>query len=66
LGPIGLEHGVAVLGGTDIYVKSKHEVDPYFHLPMFESTDVWWKVWFFMRNDADTPLPVFMDSRPIP
>jgi hypothetical protein len=30
---------VIVLGGVDIYVKSRFGVNPYFHLPMFESTD---------------------------
>jgi hypothetical protein len=29
----------AVLGGVDIYVKSGHGVDPYFHLSMSRSTD---------------------------
>jgi hypothetical protein len=32
---------VAVLGNVDIYVKSGTEVDPYFHLPRFESMDGW-------------------------
>jgi hypothetical protein len=26
----------------------------------------WQNVWFFLRNDADTQLPMFMGSRPIP
>jgi hypothetical protein len=56
----------AVLGGADIYVKSRHGVNPYFHLSMSESTNGWWKVWFFLRNYADVPLPVFTGSRPIP
>jgi hypothetical protein len=56
----------AILGGVDIYVKIGHEVDPYFHLPMSESTDGWRKVRFFLRNDTDVPLPVFMGSRPVP
>jgi hypothetical protein len=29
---------------------------------MFESMDGWWKVWFFLRNDADAPLPMFTSS----
>jgi hypothetical protein len=29
----------AVLGGAVIHVKSGHGADPYFNLPMFESTD---------------------------
>jgi hypothetical protein len=32
-----------VLGGMDIYVKSWHGVDSYFHLPMPSSSDGWWK-----------------------
>jgi hypothetical protein len=57
---------VVVLGGMDIYVKSGDRVDPYFHLPTPGSMDGWWKVWFFMRNHANMPLPMFMGSRPIP
>jgi hypothetical protein len=64
--PQGSGMEVAVLGGTDIYVKSGHVVDTYFHLPMFNSTDGWWKVWFFLRNNTNVPLPVFTGSRPIP
>jgi hypothetical protein len=30
---------VAVLGCVDIYIKSGHGVNPYFHLPMSGSTD---------------------------
>jgi hypothetical protein len=56
----------AVLGGANIYVKYEYGVDPYFHLPMFESMDGWRKVWFFLRNNADTPLPMFTGSRPVP
>jgi hypothetical protein len=26
----------------------------------------WQKEWFFLRNDADAPLPMFMGNRPIP
>jgi hypothetical protein len=33
---------------------------------MFNPLDGWWKVWFFFRNDADVPLPVFMGNRPVP
>jgi hypothetical protein len=55
-----------VLGGMDIYVKSGHGVDPYFHFPMSKSTDGWRKVRFFLRNDTDTSLPMFMGIHPIP
>jgi hypothetical protein len=50
----------------DIYVKSGHGVDPYFHFPMSKSTDGWRKVRFFLRNDIDTSLPMFMGIHPIP
>jgi hypothetical protein len=32
---------VVVLGHVDIYVKSRHIVDSYFHLPMSECMDGW-------------------------
>jgi hypothetical protein len=31
----------AVLGGLDIYARSRHSVDPYFHLPLSESMNGW-------------------------
>jgi hypothetical protein len=55
-----------ILGGMDIFVRFGHGVDPYFHLPMSRRTDGCRKVWFFLRNDADAPLPMFTSSRPIP
>jgi hypothetical protein len=33
---------------------------------MFSPLGRWWKVWFFLRNDNDTPLPVFTGSYLIP
>jgi hypothetical protein len=54
------------LDGMDIYVKSGHVVDPYFHLSMLSSMNRWRKVWFFFKNDADAPLPVLMSIRPVP
>jgi hypothetical protein len=41
--PVGLGTEAVILGGMDIYVKSGHGVNPYFHLPMSESMDGWWK-----------------------
>jgi hypothetical protein len=32
---------------------------------MFGPPVKWWKVWFFLRNDIDAPLPMFMGSHPI-
>jgi hypothetical protein len=42
-----------VLGSMDIFIRSRPRVDPYFHLPMFDLPVGCWKVWFFLRNDAD-------------
>jgi hypothetical protein len=56
---------VAVLGGVDIFVKSGCVVDPYFHLLTSSPLDGWQKVWFFLRNDTDAPLPMFTGSHPV-
>jgi hypothetical protein len=57
---------VAVLVSVDTFVRFGHGVDPYFDVLASGPSDGWWKVWFFLRNDIDAPLPVFMGSRPIP
>jgi hypothetical protein len=62
----GLGTEAVVLGHVGIYVKSRHGVDSYFHLSMSECMDGWWKVWFFLRNDTDTMLPMLTGSHPIP
>jgi hypothetical protein len=62
----GLGTEVAALSRMDIFIRSGHRVDPYFHLPMSGPPDEWWKVWLFVRNDTDVPLPVFTGSCPIP
>jgi hypothetical protein len=49
-----------ILGCVDIYVKSGHGVDPYFHLSTPGSADGWQKVWFFFRNDVDASFPAFI------
>jgi hypothetical protein len=54
------------LGNVDIFVRSRLVVDPYFHLSMFDPPVGWWKVWFFLKNDADALHPVFMGSGLIP
>jgi hypothetical protein len=51
---------------VDLFVRSGPRVDPYFRLLMSDSMVRWQNVWFFMRNDADTLLPLFMGSHPIP
>jgi hypothetical protein len=38
---------VAPLGSVDIFVRSGHGVDHYFHLPTSVPLDGWWKVCFF-------------------
>jgi hypothetical protein len=53
------------LGNVDIFVRFGHGVDPYFHLPTFDPLEGWQNVWFFLRNDTDVALLVFMGSRPI-
>jgi hypothetical protein len=25
----------------------------------------WWKQWFYLTNDADAPLPIFIGNHPI-
>jgi hypothetical protein len=57
---------MAALGNVNLFVRSGSGVDPYFHLPMSDPLVGWRKVWFFLRNDTDAPLPVFTGSRPIP
>jgi hypothetical protein len=57
---------MAALANVDILVRSRPRVDPYFHLPIFDPPIGWWKVWFFLRNDTDALLPMFMGCRPIP
>jgi hypothetical protein len=54
------------LCNVDIFVRSGPGVDPYFRLPMSDPSVGWWNVQFFLRNDADAPLPVFTGSHPIP
>jgi hypothetical protein len=49
-----------------IHVKSGHGVDTYFDLPMPRTMTGWGNKWFYLRNDASTPLPAFTGSRPVP
>jgi hypothetical protein len=62
----GLGAEGAVLDDVDIFVRSGLRVHPYFYLPKFGPPDGWWKVWFFLRNNTNAPLSVFMGSRPTP
>jgi hypothetical protein len=62
----GSDAEAVVLGSVDLFVLSELGAYPYFHLPMSGSPVRWQKIWFFLRNDADTLLPVFTGSRLIP
>jgi hypothetical protein len=62
----GLDTEAVVLGSVDIFVRSRPGVDPYFYLSMSNPSVGWQKVWFFLRNDTDTPLPMFTGSRLVP
>jgi hypothetical protein len=62
----GLDAEVVALGSVDIFVRSGRGVDPYFLLSTSSPPDGWRKVWFFLRNDTDMPLPMFMGSRLVP
>jgi hypothetical protein len=62
----GLDTEAVVWSSVDIFIQSGPRVDSYFHLSMSDPPVGWWKVWFFLKNDAVTPLPVFTSSHPIP
>jgi hypothetical protein len=53
-------------GCADISVWSGPWVDPYFQLSMSNPPVRWWKEWFFLRNDAGAPLPMFTGKHPVP
>jgi hypothetical protein len=50
---------MATLGNVDIFVRSRPGVDPYFNLSMSDPPVRWQEVWFFLRKNANAPLPVF-------
>jgi hypothetical protein len=51
---------------VDIFVQSGPGIDPYFYFLMSDPLVGWQKVWFFVKNDVDVPLPVLTGSCPIP
>jgi hypothetical protein len=57
---------VAALGSVDIFLRSGYGVDPYFQLLTYGPPGGWLKVWFFLRNNTDASLPIFMGSHPVP
>jgi hypothetical protein len=62
----GSDAGSASLGYVDILVHSRPEANPYFSILLPEPLVGWGKAWFLLKNDADTPLPVFTCGRPVP
>jgi hypothetical protein len=62
----GLDMEAAVLGSVDLFVLFGSGVILYFCLLMSDPLVGWRKVWLFLRNDVDAPLPVVSGSRPIP
>jgi hypothetical protein len=55
-----------ISGGVVIHVKSRHGVNPYFDIPLPRSMKGWRNKWFYLRNDADGPLPIFTSNRLVP
>jgi hypothetical protein len=55
-----------IFRGAVIHVKLRNAVDPYPEISMPRSMKGWRKKWFYLRNDASTPLPMFTGSWPIP
>jgi hypothetical protein len=53
-----------VLGCADIYFCTGPGIDPYFRLLVSNLPVVWWKVWFFLRNDAGMPLSTVTGKSP--
>jgi hypothetical protein len=62
----GSDMKMMALGSVDILVQSWPRVDPYFHLPVSNPSVGWRKMLFFLRKDANMPLPAFTGSRPVP
>jgi hypothetical protein len=60
----GSDVEAAVWGSVDIFVRSGSGVDPYFCFSIFDPLVGWQKVWFFLRNNADAPFPMFMVAVP--
>jgi hypothetical protein len=52
--------------GAIIHVKVGHGVDPYLEIPMPGSMKAWGKKWFYLKNDASSPLPAFTGNCPVP
>jgi hypothetical protein len=57
---------VPALGSVDIFIRSGHVIDPYFHLPTSSPLDGWRNIWFFLRNNSNVPLPMFSSRNHVP
>jgi hypothetical protein len=49
-----------------INTKSRHGVNPYFDTPMPKSMKGWQENGFYLRNNANAPLPAFTNNHPVP
>jgi hypothetical protein len=57
---------VKVVVWVDIFVRSRLGINLYFCFLLSNPLVGWQKVWFFLRNDTDVPLPMFTGCRLIP
>jgi hypothetical protein len=64
--PQGADVEAAVLVSVDIHINFENGINPYFNLPRPEFVRGWWKMWFFLRNDAAVTLPMFLGTYPNP
>jgi hypothetical protein len=58
--------GVVLLGSVDILVRTGPWSDAYFSIPQPNSLIGWQNAWFLLKNEADAPLPPFIDGCPVP
>jgi hypothetical protein len=56
------EAELMIFRGAVIHVKMGNVVDPYPEISMPRSMKGWRKKWFYLRNDAPAPLPMFTSS----
>jgi hypothetical protein len=63
--PQDLDTELTISAVMVIHVKSRHGVNPHFDIHMPRSMKGWWKMWFYLRNNTSTPLPVFTGNCPI-
>jgi hypothetical protein len=56
----------AVCCCMDISIQFGQGINPYFHLLRSNPPVGWQREWFFLRNVADVPLPMFTGNRSAP